>query len=89
MACANTCCCLGQYCSICGQCKCMCRCAKEMIWPILGPVGWTCPVCNKGNAPHADRCGHCADDARTTYSPGGIYNPDARFTTTLIPPENT
>ena len=22
--------------------------------------GWKCPVCEKGNAPHADKCGHCA-----------------------------
>lgn len=22
--------------------------------------GWKCPVCEKGNAPHANKCGHCA-----------------------------
>lgn len=29
--------------------------------PSPAPTGWACPVCGKGNAPHADRCGHCAD----------------------------
>jgi len=24
------------------------------------PTGWICPVCHKGNAPHAMKCGHCA-----------------------------
>lgn len=24
-------------------------------------LGWQCPVCNRGNAPHADKCGHCAE----------------------------
>ena len=23
------------------------------------PIGWKCPVCNKGNAPDARWCGHC------------------------------
>ena len=23
-------------------------------------TGWACPVCNKGNAPDAKTCGHCA-----------------------------
>lgn len=26
-------------------------------------VGWQCPVCGLGNAPHASKCWHC-DDAR-------------------------
>lgn len=31
------------------------------------PTGWRCPVCGKGNAPHADKCGHCAD-RKPTYA---------------------
>lgn len=25
-------------------------------------TGWLCPKCNKGNAPWANRCGHCAKE---------------------------
>ncbi len=28
-------------------------------------TGWRCPVCNRGNAPHADKCGHCAERITT------------------------
>ena len=27
---------------------------------VLKLIGWACPVCNKGNAPDAKTCGHCA-----------------------------
>ncbi len=30
--------------------------------------GWRCPVCNKGNAPAAMTCGHCAEQSRVTAS---------------------
>ena len=29
--------------------------------PPSPPIGWICPVCRKGCAPHADKCGHCAE----------------------------
>ena len=27
------------------------------------PTGWICPVCERGCAPHTDKCQHCADRA--------------------------
>ena len=27
-------------------------------------TGWKCPVCGKGNAPLAQKCGHCAENGR-------------------------
>ena len=43
----------------------------EICPGLPSPTGWRCPVCQKGNAPHAIKCGHCAD--ATTYSPPGVY----------------
>lgn len=37
--------------------------------------GWICPVCNKGNAPDAKYCYHCAGETGTqpTYVPYPVY----------------
>ena len=57
-------------CNICGSPEheattagCPAQRPKQVPWPVPlpAPHGWVCPVCGKGNAPHADRCGHCAD----------------------------
>ena len=40
-------------------------CPGEPDWQAikvsLAPVSWVCPVCRKGNAPKAEKCGHCAE----------------------------
>ena len=46
--------------------------------PEIKRVGWECPVCHKGNAPFASKCGHCAgasihDYDKTDPSPPYIY----------------
>lgn len=42
----------------------------EELMPKPAPTGWICPVCRRGCAPHADKCGHCAEQHVTIESPG-------------------
>lgn len=57
-----------------GECQRTGRCPNAGPWPdpdkATGPLndyeskrkakaGWICPVCGRGNAPFALRCGHC------------------------------
>ena len=55
------------------------------------PTGWRCPACGKGNAPHADRCGHCADVPVTGYTPPRptTSNVNWPLQVTSSAPENT
>ncbi len=38
---------------------------------VLKLIGWACPVCNKGNAPDAKTCGHCAKHDEPPPTQGG------------------
>jgi len=44
----------------CGAGQEFCNCCHRAPWldPLMR-MGWVCPVCHKGNAPDADKCGHC------------------------------
>ena len=67
-------------CGLTGGCS-VCRPTQHMIISVPEPdrIGWECPVCRKGNAPHAAKCGHCADTP--TATPPGWYG-----AVTIIPP---
>lgn len=41
--------------------------STETMYP---QQGWACPVCQKGNAPTAMKCGHCADAVFKFTEPG-------------------
>ena len=49
----------GQSCNRTAPCHHLCVLSQQRGAP-LTPTGWRCPVCNKGNAPAAMTCGHCA-----------------------------
>ena len=42
------------------------------------PIGWACPVCNKGNAPDAKTCGHCAQVTITCRPPWGATDEEMK-----------
>lgn len=41
--------------------------AMPFFEPKITPLGWKCPVCEKGNAPWAATCGHCRRNKAPTY----------------------
>ena len=51
------------------------RCENCLMTP-----GWTCPVCHKGNAPHADKCGHCAEVTVSGPSADDIFRDELAAT---------
>mgnify|MGYP006351812577 CR=1 FL=1 len=63
----RSCCCTGYLTNPGGVC-CVDLPAPAMPWVTTTPpkfvqVGWKCPVCEKGNAPIATYCYHCAGEA--------------------------
>ena len=55
-------------CNICGSHQ-GCCCGTGVF--TLAHVGWACPACNKGNAPDAKTCGHCAQITIACRPPWG------------------
>ncbi len=46
-----------QACSVARRCLCP---RAKVSRPVIASIGWVCPVCGKGNAPHVEGCFHCA-----------------------------
>ncbi len=52
-----------------------CGCSERVtVSPIMRNDGWRCPVCKKGNAPHATKCGHCAEADTKPQTAVKTYN---------------